>query len=93
MDSYERLRIRPNFQQERVPCDGKVGDLVILTPHAEGEYDDSKVGRASVWVCTKEGWEPEGTPAVWQRIRFGGYAVCQYPVAEPPQDLPNLGRG
>ena len=93
MDPYIRLNIRPNFKQEKLPCDGKVGDLVILTPLAEDDYDSSPNGLASLWVCIKGSWAPENTHAVWARVKFDGVASCENPVPKPPQDHPRLGRG
>ena len=93
MDPYIRLNIRPNFKQEKLPCDGKVGDLLILTPLGEEEYDSSPNGLASLWVCIKGSWEREKTHAVWARVKFDGVASCEYPVPKPPQDHPRLTRG
>ncbi len=93
MDPYSRLNIRPNFKQDRLPCDGRVGDIVILTPLAEDEFDKSTDGLASVWICVKGAWAPEGLNAVWARIAFDGVAACDNPVPPPPQDHPRLGRG
>lgn len=93
MDPYFRLNIRPNFRQDTLPCDGKVGDVVILTPLAEDEYDATPDGMASVWICIKGSWEREGTNAVWARVAFDGVATCGAPVPVPPQNHPRLGRG
>lgn len=93
MDPYTRLNIRPNFRQDKLPCDGKVGDVLILTPLAEDEFDSSPNGLASLWVCIKGSWEPERTHAVWARVKFDGVATCEQPVPQPPQDHPSLVRG
>jgi hypothetical protein len=93
LESYDRLNVRPNFHRDQLPCDGKVGDLVVLSPLDEGEFDGSEFGEASVWVCTKGFWEQEGIPPVWKRIQFDGFARCEQPVAKPPGDYPPLSRG
>ena len=93
MAAGERINLRPNFREEQVPCKGNVGDLIILTPLDEGERDGMPVGVASLWVCTKANWDPEGEPAVWARVQFDGIASCGNPIQTPPQDLPTLYRG
>ena len=93
MSSYIRLSLRPNFQQRQLPCDGKVGDLLLLSPLAEDEFDSAHSGLASLWVCIKGSWELDGLNAVWARVSFDGIATCEFPAEEPPQDRPNLSRG
>lgn len=93
MDAYIRLNIRPNFKQEILPCEGKVGDVLILTPLAEDEYDRSADGLASLWVCIKASGSQEITHAVWARVAFDGIATCERPIPPPPQNHPKLNRG
>ena len=93
MASYVRLNARPNFRQTQLPCDGHVGDIVILTPLGEEEFDRSPDGVASVWICIKGSWAPEGVNALWARVAFDGVAGCEAPIPEPPQDRPKLRRG
>lgn len=99
MDPYHRINIKPNFNTDKLPCDGKVGDLIILmssspaAPLAEGERDSSKDGVASVWVCTKASWGPENEHAVWARLQFDGVSTCDFPVPKPPQNHPPVREG
>ncbi|MFD4459621.1 hypothetical protein [Nocardia sp. NPDC058480] len=87
----EQFNFKPSFEQVTVPCEGEVGDLLILTPLKHGEFDSSKVGKASVWFCTKAA-SSDG-PATWQQVEFTGFATCNMPVVQiPPQDVPPLGR-
>jgi len=94
VDPFNRLNVRPNFRRENLPCDGKVGDLVVLSPLAEGEYDGSASGLASVWICVKGSMTSEGEQkALWARVQFDGVGECEFPIPKPPQDLPPLTRG
>ncbi|WP_330766993.1 hypothetical protein [Rhodococcus sp. M8-35] len=93
MAPADRINISPNFKQQGLPCDGQVGDLIVLSPLDRDEFDDSPKGKASLWLCTKSAWEPENIPAVWSRVQFDGFATCEFPVPEPPQDIPNLSLG
>jgi hypothetical protein len=93
VDTFSRLNIRPNFGQDTLPCDGRVGDVVILTPLAEQDFDKSPNGQASVWICIKASWPPEKINAVWARVAFDGVASCERPVPIPPQNRPPLNRG
>jgi hypothetical protein len=93
MADFERINIRPTFRTSELPCDGKVGDLLILSPLDENERDPEHLGSAAVWVCTKANWGPENENAVWQRIQFDGFAQCGNITPLPPQDQPNLIRG
>lgn len=89
----DRISIRANYETEKVPCDGRVGDLVVLSPMREDDFDGTPVGRASVWICTKSAWDQDRLPAVWSRVQFDGFATCKYSITEPPQDIPNLSQG
>lgn len=93
MDAYIRLNIEPNFKQNTLPCDGKVGDLLILTELPENKFDKEVDGAASLWICIKASWPPEGLTAVWARAAFDGVASCERPVPPPPQNHPKLTRG
>jgi hypothetical protein len=93
MDPEERVNLGPRFRTVEVPCEGRVGDLIVLSPLDEGEFDGEPQGSASLWVCIKANWDPEGMPAVWARVQFDGVASCGIPVALPPQDRPRLHRG
>jgi hypothetical protein len=93
MSVGSRINIRPFFRTDQVPCEGNVGDLIVLSPLDEGERDGSPQGMASLWVCIKANWEPENEPAVWARVQFDGVAVCDHRVAPPPQNRPRLREG
>jgi hypothetical protein len=56
----------------------------MLSRLAEDEQDVSDYGEASLWVCIKGSWAPEGTPAVWKRVMFDGVATCKRPVQNHP---------
>jgi hypothetical protein len=87
----DQTNIKPAYKQLRVPCDGEVGDLWVLTPLDEGEPDGSPQGRASLWFCTRAA--DQERPAVWARVQFDGVATCADPLPDPPQDHPVLNRG
>jgi hypothetical protein len=87
----DQINIEPAYKQSKVPCEGQAGDLLVLTPLADGESDVSTQGLASLWFCTKSS---EGErPAVWARVQFDGVANCAKPVPDPPQARPVLQRG
>jgi hypothetical protein len=87
----DQINIEPAFKQSTVPCEGEVGDLLVLTPLAKGEPDPSPQGLASLWFCI-EAAEQE-RPAVWARVQFDGVARCGPPIPDPPQTRPTLRRG
>jgi hypothetical protein len=87
----EQHNFRARYEQETVPCEGEVGDILILTPLAERDFDRELQGSASVWFCIKK--QLEGQPAVWARVQFDGVASCGLPVPTPPQDHPLLTKG
>ena len=87
----DQLNFRPRFEQDTLPCEGEVGDLLILTPLPERERDPEPDGSASVWFCIKG--QTEGESAVWARVQFDGVASCRAPVPTPPQGHPDLTRG
>ena len=83
----EHINLRPQFQQTSLPCDGEVGDLLVLTPlKEEGEPDFSTDGRASLWFCTRSGIGEQ--PAIWARVQFDAIATCKAPVPSLPQGHP-----
>jgi hypothetical protein len=87
----DQINIEPEFKQSSVPCEGEVGDLLVLTLLAKGEPDPSKQGRASLWFCIKAAQGER--PAVWARVQFDGVASCDAPIPDPPQNRPILKRG
>jgi hypothetical protein len=87
----DQVNIEPAFKQSKVPCDGEVGDLLVLTPLEKGEPDRSPQGLASLWFCVRAA---DGERrAVWARVQFDGVAECDAPIPDPPQDRPPLERG
>ncbi|CAN5535659.1 hypothetical protein BH10PSE7_BH10PSE7_03310 [soil metagenome] len=94
MDPYERINLKPSFEQVKVPCDGEAGDLIVLTPLKQGQRDPSAQGLASLWFCTKAADHNENVPAIWARVQFDGIATCKVPqLPDPPQNRPTLTRG
>lgn len=87
----DQINFRPEFQTTKLPCSGQVGDLIVLTPLKEGDFDPETDGSASVWVCVKA--DLDGRPALWLRVQFDGFATCDTPVAPAAQGHPRLVRG
>ncbi len=87
----DQINFRPEFQTTKVPCSGQVGDLIVLTPLKEGEFDPKSDGSPSVWVCVKA--DQDVRPALWLRVQFDGFAMCDAPVAPAAQGHPRLVRG
>jgi hypothetical protein len=89
----DQINFRPEFQTTKLPCSGKVGDLIVVTPLKENEPDPEPQGSASVCICLKAN-DREGRPAVWARVQFDGIATCETVILPlPPQDRPRLERG
>ena len=84
----DQINMKPEYETVEVPCEGQVGDLVVLSPLRDQEPDPSPLGLASLWFCTKSSGR-EG-PAVWQRVTFDGYAQCDVRVGPPPQNRPRV---
>ena len=91
MASEDQINFKPAFETNTVPCEGEVGDLLVLSPLKDGEPDPTNQGLASVWFCIKAGNAER--PAVWARVQFDGVASCGFPIADPPQSRPTLRRG
>ena len=91
MAARDQHNFRPRFKQDTVPCEGEVGDILVLTPLADDEEDREPQGSASVWFCIRA--ESREGSAVWARIQFDGVATCERPVPIPPQTRPVLTRG
>ena len=91
MAAGDQNNFKPWFQQQSVPCEGEVGDVLVLSPLAESERDSEVQGSASVWFCIKAGAGER--PAVWARIQFDGVATCATSLPLPPQSRPTLKRG
>ena len=87
----DQVNIEPVFKQSTVPCDGDVGDLLVLTRLGQGERDPSAQGLASLWFCIKAADGEQD--AVWARVQFDGVASCGKPIPDPPQNHPKLERG
>lgn len=89
-----QINIEPAFKMNSVPCEGTVGDLLVLTPLDEGELDGSPQGLASLWFCTRSANMNEGRPAIWKRVQFDGFATCAIaPLPKPPQNQPPIREG
>jgi hypothetical protein len=87
----DQINFRPWFEQGTVPCEGEVGDIIVITPSKEGK-DRTAQGDASVWFCVKA--QAGERPAVWAHVLFDGIASCaDGPVKEPSQTLPTLRKG
>lgn len=94
MRPFDHINIRPMFRTDTVPCDGTVGDIILISPLDRDEFDPEPQGSASLWVCIKSSWEPEGMHAVWARVAFDGVTQCDFgPAPLPPQNRPELMRG
>ena len=87
------LNVKPMFETTKLPCEGKVGDVIVISPLQEDQLDTSNAGLASIWVCTRASFEPEALPAIWIRLKADGKATCEFPTSDPPQDIPTLRRG
>lgn len=87
----DQINIRPEFQATTPPCSGQVGDLIVLTPLKEGEFDPEDDGSASFWVCVKAG--TDRAPARWLRIQCDVFATCEAPVGPAAQGHPRSVRG
>jgi hypothetical protein len=70
MASGHQNDFRPEFEQTTVPCEGEVGDLLVLTPLNEREAEPEKPGSASLWFCIKA--QRGERPAVWTRVPHCG---------------------
>ncbi len=88
MTTGNQVNFEP-FKTRRVPCEGEVGDIVVLSP--EGDEDTSKWGKATVWFCIKASRGERN--AVWARVQFDGVASCGADVRDPPKDRPELYAG
>jgi hypothetical protein len=89
-----QINLRPNFKSVQVPCEGTLGDLLVLTPLEEGDVDASPQGLASLWFCTKSSNVNESRPAIWKRVQFDGFSNCQMPdLPKPPQNQPPIREG
>jgi hypothetical protein len=93
MASLNPINIRPMFETDRLPCEGRVGDILVISPLPEDKFDTSNRGVASLWICTRADYPQEGVPAVWVRLQADGYASCEYPVPVPPENIEPLRGG
>jgi hypothetical protein len=90
--SGDQNNFKPWFEQNTVPCEGEVGDILVLTPLKERAADPEKLGSTSVWFCIKA--QLGERPAVWTHVHFDGFATCKTgPLPTPSQTLPPLTRG
>lgn len=87
----DRHNFRAHYTQDTLPCDGVVGDIVVLTPLSDDDHDPEPQGSVSIWFCIKA--DEDGRPALWARLEFDGVATCEQAVPRPPQTHPQLIRG
>jgi hypothetical protein len=88
----DQINFKPWFEQNTVPCEGEVGDILVLTPLKEGDVDHEALGSPSLWFCIKA--QTDGRPAVWAHVHFDGVATCETgPLPTPSQTLPTIRRG
>jgi hypothetical protein len=86
-DQIAQVNLTPLFNQPNLPCEGKAGDLLVVSPLKPGDEDKSEQGVASLWFCIRSQTQERG-PAVWARVAFSGIATCSDgPVPLPPQNL------
>ncbi|TKB70726.1 MAG: hypothetical protein E8D52_01130 [Nitrospira sp.] len=88
MAKGDQINLKPHFKEEKLPCEGTVGDLFVFTPLGEGDVDSRKQGSASLWFCTKG--DEGNNKAIWLRVKFDGQMTCSVPPPIPPQDHPDL---
>ena len=92
MATGDQINFKAWFQQDTVPCEGELGDILIVTPVEERKSDPEKLGSASLWFCMKSGQGER--PAIWAHVHFDGFATCKTgPLPKPSQTLPPLTRG
>jgi hypothetical protein len=92
--STGQINLKPFYKAHKLPCEGSVGDLLVLSPLAEGDFDHSPQGLASLWFCSRSSNLQEQQPAVWKRVDFDGFSSCQMPdLPKPPQDDPPIREG
>lgn len=91
MAGFDQFNLGPAFGQQGLPCEGMVGDFVVLSPLQPDEHDPTPQGLVSLWLCVKSSNDEER--AIWARVQFDGVATCEWPVPEPPQDKPVLTQG
>ena len=99
MSKGNHINIKPQFKsdEDRLPCDGKAGDLFVFTHlNKDDEIDPEPQGSASLWFCIKGAIMEQNDilqPATWARVQFDGIAMCRMPLPLPPQNRPQLFEG
>jgi len=92
MANGDQNNFKPWFEQDTVPCEGEVGDILVLTRLKEGQSDPEPIGLTHVFFCIKA--QRDERPAVWARVQFDGFATCNTgPLPTPSQTLAPLTRG
>jgi hypothetical protein len=89
-NTFAQLRLVPHFQEDKVPCEGKAGDLFVKARRKE----DDPALVAELWFCIRGAQQQEGRTisAVWYRVAMEGNATCAEVPRDPPQN-PSLGQG
>jgi hypothetical protein len=89
----DQINIKPQFKSKTVPCEGEAGDLLVLSPLAEGDVDPTPQGLTTLWFCIKSANPVEQRKAVWARVKFDGFATCDTPVLPDPPILDPIRQG
>ena len=55
-----------------LPVNGRVGELIVLTPFGETVFDSDDPGYQSVWVCVRASDAARHIRAAWERVVFHG---------------------
>lgn len=91
-----QLHLEPRWlgQVQRLPCDGRAGDLLMASLLSdENERDPDPEGKASLWVCIRSSEGDmaagDGIPAVWGRVQFDIVFTCQDGMPAPGPDHPH----
>jgi hypothetical protein len=91
-----QLHPTPLFGQNRLPCIGELGDVLMFSP-LDGPDDVDPDGQhmPSLWLCIKSsvGDNAKKGPAVWARFQFDITYTCQGGVTPSPPKLPSHGDG
>lgn len=91
MAGDEQTNFRPLYKTAALPCEGQVGDMIVISRLDEGEFDPSDTGLGQVWFCTRAS-NPDQR-ALWCRVAFEGKASCEIPYLKEPPPIPTLEGG
>jgi hypothetical protein len=97
----DQINLKPHFEEERgreglplqrLPCEAEAGDLFVFTPLRGDQPDPSAQGYAQLWFCTKSS-QSDGRHAVWKRVSFDRWDMCDADIPLPPQNTPRPPQG